>query len=290
MTNTFRLLLLLLQAWAVPAQSGIHYDLQKPTKQYLLPDILREISGITYLDDKHIACVQDELGKVFVFDLELAEISHTYAFDTVGDFEAISYTGKDLYILRSDGRLTAWRDFAPYTAVAGKYTHKQLSLATYNNEGLCYDAANNRLLIAAKSRPQTKGEKAQRYVYAYHPGVDSLESKPVFSINMFSLFERFGIGLKYKQNKKGKKKLKSNFRPSCIAIHPLSQRIYILSAADYMLVEMDMCGEVLALHKLPKQFFPKAEGLTFMPDGTLLISNEGVEGKKGSLLIFKPEE
>ena len=45
------------------------YNLSKPTKSFVLPTALNEISGITTLSQNEIACVQDEIGTIFIYDL-----------------------------------------------------------------------------------------------------------------------------------------------------------------------------------------------------------------------------
>ncbi len=43
----------------------IRYDINSPDKVFKLPPILNEISGLTEIDNNHIACTQDELGIIF---------------------------------------------------------------------------------------------------------------------------------------------------------------------------------------------------------------------------------
>ncbi|MBL7914212.1 MAG: SdiA-regulated domain-containing protein, partial [Bacteroidia bacterium] len=65
-----------------------------------------------------------------------------------------------------------------------------------------------------------------------------------------------------------------NFRPSSLAVHPLTDEIYIISAADFMLVVMDRNGSIVHIKPLDKQVYPKAEGITFLKDGTMIITSE----------------
>ena len=50
------------------------YNLSSPTKTYTLPATLNEISGITILNNNEIACVQDELGIIYIYDLKEGKI------------------------------------------------------------------------------------------------------------------------------------------------------------------------------------------------------------------------
>ena len=49
---------------------AINYNLSKPDKIYILPPALKEVSGITGTDASSIACIQDENGIIFIYDLE----------------------------------------------------------------------------------------------------------------------------------------------------------------------------------------------------------------------------
>ena len=54
---------------------------------------------------------------------------------------------------------------------------------------------------------------------------------------------------------------------------------------------MDSIGKLLKLHKLYEESFPQPEGITFAPDGTLYISNEGKGGTANILEVeFDSEE
>ena len=77
-----------------------------------------------------------------------------------------------------------------------------------------------------------------------------------------------------------------NFRPSAIAIHPLTDEIYITSSVGKLLVVLDREGLISDVHALNPALFRQPEGICFSPEGDLYISNEGKEGK-GYILKFK---
>ncbi len=260
------------------------YNLQQPSIVRQLPEILNEISGLTDIDSTHVACVQDELGIVFIYDFVKGKIVAQYRFDNTGDFEGLTYAHKTLYILRSDGRLTEWVNFRTGNSTVNHY---QLPLVTSNNEGLCYDAANNQLLIAAKSKPLNHDEKSERYIYAYNIATQKLHAKPLYSISVEQLktaAARFNIQ-PTDTNAKGVVK-PFNFRPSSLSVHPITNDIYIISAADKLLIVMDREGTVKHVQSLTADLFSKAEGITFLSNGTMIITNEAA-GKIPTLLVFK---
>jgi uncharacterized protein YjiK len=154
---------LLFLNWSEPRTFAYH--LAKPDLQHELPEILNEVSGLTDIDASHVACVQDELGMVFIYNIKEGKITSEHLFEAAGDFEGLTYTGDTIFILRSDGRLTEWSDFQ---SNSNRFTHHELPLFTKDNEGLGYDPKHNRILIAAKSKPhRNHGEKSERFIYSF---------------------------------------------------------------------------------------------------------------------------
>ena len=43
-------------------------------KRWELPKILTEISGLSCMDEQRFACVQDELGKIFVYNIASSKV------------------------------------------------------------------------------------------------------------------------------------------------------------------------------------------------------------------------
>ena len=264
-----------------------NYNLNRLDVHNNLPDCLNEVSGLTNIDSSHVACVQDEHGTVFIYNFIKGKIISQHSFNDTGDFEGIAYTGDSIYILRSDGRLTEWSNFKSGLI---NVKHYKLRLFTANNEGLCHDKKYNRLLIAAKSKPLDHDEKYERYIYSFDLFQKHLFEKPLYSINIKRLAKKaqeFNIPA-YSTTKKGEKK-PLNFRPSGLAIHPLSDNIYIISATDRLLIVINRKGEVIHMKQLDSELFTKAEGITFLRDGTMVIANEAA-GKVPTLLVYKMQK
>lgn len=269
---------------------SFQYDLTSPETVHELPAILDEISGLTVIDSAHVACLQDELGIIFIYDFVKDSIVFTHQFDSKGDFEGITFTGNSLYILRSDGRLSIFKNFDPF-ADNEQITHKQLSLESKDNEGLCFDTKNNCLLVSAKSKPINHDYKSERFIYKYDLIKEALSKSPAYKINIHEVkkaCEKFNVEINTELNKKGKAK-PFNFRPSAIAIHPNNELIFILSASDKLFLAMNRDKTILHIEKLDEKLFPKAEGISFLENGTLLISNEG-DGKTPTILVFRQKE
>lgn len=260
------------------------YDLMAPAKIMILPDTLREVSGATEINNTTIACIQDENGILFIYDVLHNNIKRQYNFHVDGDYEGIARVGKTIYILRSDGTLFEISD----------YETANFALVTYNtgipadNEGLCYDADNNRLLIACKSKLE-KGAayKDKRVIYGFDLSTKKLISEPVFTFDLVTI-KQFAQEKKLnlpEQNKTNGTDAVLKFSPSAIAIHPFSKKLYLLSAAGYMLFIFDMQGKLEHIEPLNPEIFNKAEGITFFSNGDMLITNEG-QDQKPTLLLF----
>lgn len=268
----------------VYSEQPFYYDLYKPDIKHQLPEILNEISGLTDIDNDHVACVQDELGIVFIYNFRTGNIAAQHRFDDVGDFEGLTYTNNALYILRSDGRLTEWSGFPDNS---DNILHIKLPLQTANNEGLCYDSKNDCLLIAAKSKPIDHDYESKRYIYAFDLSHKTISETPIYRLNVNEIETKaleFGIDV-VDSTSKGKIK-KFNFRPSSLAIHPISDDIYIISATDNLLVVLTRAGEITKVMELHPDKFFKAEGITFLSDGTMIITNEAAN-KYPTIFVYE---
>lgn len=271
-------------AMSCQGQTVFQYDLSQPDLAHQLPPILNEVSGLTNIDNAHVALIQDELGIVFLYDFSEGKIISQHQFESAGDFEGLAYADDKMYILRSDGRLTEWNNF-PDQAISVK--HYDLNLPTSNNEGLCFDPKHNRVLIAAKSKPENEYEKSRRLIYAFDLSTKKLLNKPLYSLNVDRLAEK-ARSLGIEQNNltaKGKQK-PFNFRPSSLSIHPLTGDLYIISAVDFLIMVMSTSGKIIHMEPFNPERFPQAEGLTFLADGTLIITSEAA-GKVPTLQVFK---
>ena len=96
----------------------IPYDLGAPSAKYILPGCLTEISGISYYSPDKIACIQDEKGFIYLYDVKSKKIASTCKFGNSGDYEDIAVVGDTAYVLRSDGVIFRVEDFTnPYRRV-----------------------------------------------------------------------------------------------------------------------------------------------------------------------------
>ncbi len=255
------------------------HDLRKPVSQLELPIELREVSGITDLDEHRIACLQDEDATVYIVDLHSGEIIERHPFGPPGDMEGLTRVGDGLYALRSDGLIYQLQlDQARYVAVDSFQTQ----LEHRNIEGLGYDPRTGLVLVAPKD--VLKGSKQlrdQRSVFAFDPATRKLLPEPVFTYSVKEIIRRAeadGTKLPKRITKGGKQVNAVRFHMSSIAVDPISNHYFLLSAVDQTLLVLDRKGAFVALHLLDAALLPKPEGITFLPNGDMIISTEGKNG------------
>lgn len=254
----------------------IEYDLSSPDKVYVLPPALYEISGMTETDASTIACIQDEHGIIFFYDINKNRIERQVVFGSEGDYEDIVRVDKTLYVMRSDELLIEIKDF---NSGNFKSTSYSTGIPGRNTEGLCYDQKNNRLLIVPKETPNNNPEnKDKRFIYGFDLGSKKLIKGPVLMLDI-PVIEKFALKNNIKVPVKGKKGEKKKpdikLKISAISIHPISDRLYVLSGAERLLLVFDMNGNIEYLERLDKDLFTQPEGITFMKNGDMFISNEG---------------
>lgn len=265
----------------------VGYDFSKPAWKDVLPESLHEISGLAIIDSNTIACIQDENGILFFYDTKLHKIKREITFGLNGDYEGITLVEKSLFILRSDGVLFEIKNFKSEKFSVKTYASQVPSI---NNEGLCYDASNDRLLIGAKGRINKDAlYKDQRFIYAFDLKTKTLNKKPVFQLNINDInisAKLDGFNFTKRKDKKGNTlEIALKLNTSEIAIHPVTKQLYVLSATDHCLFIFNMNSNLEKITPLNPILFNKAEGLSFFQNGDLIVSNEG-QAHEPTLLRF----
>jgi uncharacterized protein YjiK len=253
------------------------YFFAKPDDRIVLSSELVEVSGVVIKNNAALFCVQDELGVVYELSAPDYKIKSQTSFAAPGDFEGLAISSDKIWALRSDGMLYSYVIEKP-----SEVDSVELHIPADNNEGLCYDAANSRLLIGCKSRiGKGKENKDLRYVYAYDLTTKTLQDTPAFvfhvgDVQKMILAEQLDVPSRQRKNEEVPI---VKFRISAIGIHPVTQQLYVLSAADHMLFIYSRDGMLMEVELLDEKFYNKAEGIAFYPNGDLLITNEGQDGK-----------
>jgi uncharacterized protein YjiK len=255
----------------------VQYNMMEPVRRYDLPGSLREISGLSWLDQQFMACIQDEDGAVFFLDLNSGEIARKLKFGGKGDYEGIAHHGNSFYVLRSDGAIFVFNDSGRDKEKSDKI--KTALSAGNNAEGLYMEQDGSGLLVACKDRPGIEHDLEGRSVYEL-PVPGFLRG----SINLMMLILPQAYEDLLRQT--GLILIKHKvFKPSGIARHPFTHHIYILSSTGKILLVLDQSGDLLCAVPLNPKAFRQPEGIAFDDRGDLFIASEGKESK-GYILKF----
>ncbi|HPG38596.1 MAG TPA: SdiA-regulated domain-containing protein [bacterium] len=229
------------------------YTFTLPDTVIDLPDRLKEISGLTTLDNSQLGAVHDEMGNFYIINIVTGNIDKKTVGEA-GDFEGIANIDTTIFILRSNGtllKISNWKTetFTPEVI--------ETPLKAKNNcEGLAFDSTRNRLLIACKEEPGN-GLQDVRAIYAYDLTQNRFVDAPVYTIPL----TRDGAAL-------------PDFRPSSLAIHPVTGKLFILSSKEKSVLVLDNDNTILAQYTLPDSLYERPEGITFLDNGDMFISNE----------------
>lgn len=284
---------LLLFSSLLHAQDGwvFPYDLSNPDEKYFLPSVLEEISGNALLNDEIMICIQDEEGDLFFYDMNEQRLIKRVGFGKDADYEDLCLVNDVVYVLRSNGTLYRIKNFEDRDEIKVKEIKTRFTKKN-NCEGLCYDPVKNQILIALKGDPEA--DESQNYdgfkaVYSYDIEKEKVSKNPLYLIKLqmikdlenASLYEKISHHIADSFEESGD----IRFQPSAIAIHPISDEIYVLASVGKAIVVMNRNGELISIQKLDKWKFVQPEGITFASDGTLYIANEG-DGGSGTIMKF----
>ncbi|MBW2960731.1 hypothetical protein [Mesonia aestuariivivens] len=227
-----------------------------------LPRVLEEVSAICYLDKQRVACVQDEVGDIFIYNLISERIEKRINFADNDDFEGLAIDGEKAFALRSDGTIFEVKNINVENPEVIKH---QTSLSfKYDFEGLCLDKKHNRLLMAAKSYGPNKADRFKP-IFEFNLVSKKLNPNPIYELSydnpIFRDLETAGTS--------------RVFRTSEIGIHPITGEIYLLDGVIGKLLILGKGWKAKKLYIFNPSDFPQPEGLTFSPQGKMFISNEG---------------
>lgn len=261
---------------------SFQFDLTKPNKIYELPPVLKEVSGLGFNNQNELACIQDEDGFVFFYNLEKAEISDKILFRKAGDYEGIEFVGDLAYVLKSNGTIYEIENLGKDNQTITDY---ETGLNKDNDtEGLCYDKKNNCLLIACKENAGFNGDeiKNQKSIFAFDLATKKLIKNPVLTITddeIYQFIEQHNLkNLSFDINKK------IRFKPSGIAVK--DGFYYIIASIGNMMLIVNNHSEIQHIAVIPKGVLPKPEGIAFDKNGSLFLASEGEKGN-GVIHVFE---
>lgn len=245
------------------------YNFDRLDRVVKLPGELAEISGLCQgMQPDEVFAVQDELGIVYLVGTGSGEILQRIRFDKDLDYEGIARMDEQIFVLEADGDIHYFEYSDTLTEVNAR---KKETGFSYRNdtEGICYDSLTGTLLIVPKAQelyPQGENEQ-RRGVYTFDLNSGKTNPQPTYYIDELEVGQIvYGTNHAY------------HFRPSGVAVDPLTGDIFVLSAVGNVLVVIDRDSQIKHIELLESSTFRQPEGITFSPNGDLYISSEGRGG------------
>jgi uncharacterized protein YjiK len=268
------LFIIIINSHCTPSANGNHlykspdgYDLNKPFL-LKLPVELDEISGLAfYAKDTSVFAVGDEFGWLYKIPLTGGKSIHKWKFSAQGDFEDLVMVDKIFYVLQSNGNITAF-EFDDHNQILTQ--QEQFPSSGNEFEILYYDPHLFKLTMICKDC-ETDKKKA---LTAFHFNLLNKRFDDSTSINVTAIASMIG-----------EKKIK--FKPAAAAINPITDELFILSSVNKLLVITDRKGNPKQTYPIDAGLFKQPEGITFTPEGDMIISNESADRGVANLLFFK---
>ncbi len=245
------------------------YDFAQP-KIINLPTLLDEISGLAYYPkDTSVFAIIDEDGLLFKIPLNDPTKVKEWRFDKQRDFEDIVYKDSTFYVMVSNGDIDKINFVNDKIAVVkGDFPNAENKLNEF--ESMYYSADSNKLVILCKECEDDKNNIISSFYYddstRRYSGFQRIATEPLFQ----------KIGSK-----------KEKIKPSAAAINPITKELYVLCSGNKFIFVQDAAGKIKELIKLNPAIYKQPEGMTFTPDGDLIISNEVNAEGYATLLLLK---
>jgi uncharacterized protein YjiK len=261
----------------------------KKNNVHEVPKEIKEISGITFLNDTVLVAIQDEDGILFYYNIKQNKIIKKQTFAGPGDYEDIAKAGNDMYVITSEGVMTQIKNFQSSNPVVNTIP---TPFSKINDiEGLAYDKKNNRLLIAPKQRGLNQ-DKTTKHIYGFNLKTMKFETSPAYSIRLDEIESQFKGDAFEESSKKflkalGNHNMNKIFRSSAITLNEKTGEIFVLSSLNGLILILSPQGNLNKIVQFSGVEYKQPEGIAFSPNGKLYISNEGGKSGIGNIIEIK---
>jgi hypothetical protein len=247
------------------------YDLTRPAARFALPRSLREISGLAVTGDGRLFGHDDETAVLRQIDPATGRVVKSFGFGKRperGDYEGLAIAGKRFFLTTSDGLVLEGAEGEDGAAVPYRKIETGFG-ESCEIEGLAYDPRGETLVFACKA-PRDEDDRS------------------FVTLLRFSLAAGAPLRpIRIAQRAITRGSSRRRVHPSGLERDPASGHYVFVASKEGALVEVTPEGEVVAVKWLDPALHPQAEGIAFLSDGTLAISDEGGRGA-GMLTFYAP--
>ena len=242
----------------LPPTLAERYDLENPSARLSLPHHLDEVSGLAVTDDGRVFAHGDEHAAIYELDPAEGKILKRFSLGVPvlpGDFEGIAVADERFFLISSQGLLLEFREGADEESVPFRGVDTGL-MSRCEVEGLAFEPAAQTLLAACKTVPSR--DRGFIVLYRIRLSNFSVEAEAI----RVPLVDLEAVGLA------------PRFSPSGVEADPDTGMLILTSAREEAILEITSSGEVVAGFRFGSRRHPQVEGIGFLPDGTLLLSDE----------------
>ncbi len=250
------------------------YDLARPVARWRLPLRLREISGLAVTDDGRLLGHDDERGVVYEIDYRAGAFVKAFALGSTparDDFEGIAVARGRVYLVSSGGRVYAASEgpddarvpFEAYATDVGRACEV---------EGLAHNPDEASLLLLCKT-PRARELAGAITIFRW-----SLDARAVSGPPLRLPYDTTVVRVP-----------RRGLRPSGIERDPVTGHYLVVSARDGLLLEVTPDGVWVGARPLARSAHPQTEGIAIAPDLTLILADEGRDGR-ALVGVYAPRE
>ncbi|MEO5590141.1 MAG: hypothetical protein ABIS03_11190 [Gemmatimonadaceae bacterium] len=241
-----------------------------PLALWIMPAVLREISGLALTPDGRLLTHGDEIARIYEIDPRRGSVvkSFNVGKSVHGDFEGLTVAGSDLYLMMSKGVLLQFKEGADGQRVP--FTTHDLKLGKECEfEGVAFEKDSAWLVLPCKE-VHVKDLKDDIVLYRWRLGTRAKDGITTLAVPLSEVI--------------GSNKWKK-FRPSDISIDPVTGNYVLISSLEKGMAVITPAGDVVWSGPLPGKHH-QAEGVAIGKDGLLIISDEG-SSKPATIAVYR---
>jgi uncharacterized protein YjiK len=237
--------------------------------RWIMPDDLKEISGLTLTRDGRLFGHGDEHAHVFEIDYRRGMIVKEFTLAekgqaVKGDFEAITVADDGrMFLLESNGKVYEFKEGADSSNV-GFTVHDTGLKDECEFESVAFVKPLNSLLLACK-KVTDKKLKDSVVVFRWKLDSDALPTERLshFTVPMVQVIGANGW---------------DGFHPSDITVNPFNGDYVLIASRESGMLEITPAGKVVFSRPLPGTH-DQAEGIAITSDSLLILSDEAAAKK-----------
>lgn len=246
------------------------YNFSSPKVIELETD-LDEISGIAYYPkDTSVFAIVDEDGILFKIPLNNPKKSRRWTFAKSKDYEDLVYMDSAFYIMVSNGTVEKIT-FNGYQPKREKFEFFTGDKKQNEFETLYKKEFSKKLTMICKSCEED--DKEHLTLYSFEDSSGKGIFKRDTALDMRTFIQKYGAD--------------KHLKPSGAAVNPRNGDIYVLSSILKVIMILDRNREFKEFVKLDPVIYKQPEGITFTPEGNIIISNEFANEGYPNLLLLK---